>query len=148
MRDRISIKVPLKIWSGITFFIDKVITMHVIDVPVVIVIFAIVRILTCIFPNVVLEIWVIGSTLAYRFDPLGALILAGLTPIIGLVFAIIPAAVGLIEGGYGAVFYLMGLSPAAGVSLQLIRRIRGLIWSVIGLGYLARYRSNPATRPL
>ena len=93
----------------------------------------------------ILEIWIIGSRLTPRFDALGSLILSGLTPAIGLTFAIFPGAVGVLEGGYGVVFYFMGIEPALGISLQIIRRVRGLVWSVVGLGLLARYKVKPST---
>ena len=45
----------------------------------------------------------------------------------------IPASLGALEGGYVAIFAALGLAPAAGVSFGLVRRVRELVWVVVGL---------------
>lgn len=52
------------------------------------------------------------------------------------IFFFIPARIGADEGSSAGVFALMGLTPAAGITLAFARRLRALFWSAIGLFYL------------
>ncbi len=45
----------------------------------------------------------------------------------------IPGSLGALEGSYVATFVALGLSPAAGVSFGLTRRLRELVWVLAGL---------------
>jgi hypothetical protein len=49
----------------------------------------------------------------------------------------LPARIGADEGGAAAAFAAFGLSPAAGVVLALTRRLRDLLWCVLGLTWFA-----------
>lgn len=62
-----------------------------------------------------------------------SVILASLTSVIHFIFSFIPGGLGIVESLYGGFFYLHGLDVAAGVSMQLIRRLRALFWIVVGL---------------
>ncbi len=61
--------------------------------------------------------------------------LAQLAAVIGL-FA--PAGVGMYEGGHYLAAQILGLPPALGVSVALIRRVREIFWDVVGLGLFWR----------
>jgi len=63
------------------------------------------------------EAWFIGA-------------MAQLAAVLGL-FA--PAGVGMYEGGHYLAASMLGLSPALGVSVALIRRVRELFWDGVGL---------------
>ncbi len=56
--------------------------------------------------------------------------LAQLAAVVGL-FA--PGGVGMYEGGHYLAASLLGLSPALGVSVALIRRVREIFWDLVGL---------------
>lgn len=59
----------------------------------------------------------------------------------GLLF-FIPAKVGTQEGGKVLIFTLLGLDPAKGLSLGILRRIRELAWAGVGLLVLSRLQAG------
>jgi len=67
-----------------------------------------------------------------------------------LAFAI-PGALGVLEGGFMIVFSALGLGSGLGLSFTLIRRLRMVAWSALGVLLLALLRSAtgavPATMP-
>jgi len=70
--------------------------------------------------------------------------MAQLGSVVGL-FA--PAGVGLYEGGHYLAAQMLGLPPALGVSVALIRRMRELFWDAIGLGIFWRMTPHsPSSR--
>ena len=54
----------------------------------------------------------------------------------------IPAKAGTQEGGKVLIFDLLGLDPAKGLTLGIVRRLRELSWSMVGLVVLARYHAR------
>ena len=62
----------------------------------------------------------------------------------GMLF-FVPAKVGTQEGGKVLIFTLLGLDPAKGLALGIVRRIRELTWASIGLLILSRQQLG--TRP-
>ncbi len=56
----------------------------------------------------------------------------------GMLF-FVPAKVGTQEGGKVLIFTLLGLDPAKGLSLGILRRIRELSWALVGLLILSRH---------
>lgn len=64
---------------------------------------------------------------------ISSVILASLTSVINFIFSFIPGGLGIVESLYGGFFYLHGFDVAAGVSMQLIRRLRALFWIGVGL---------------
>ncbi len=46
----------------------------------------------------------------------------------------VPAHIGVLEGGHVVTFVALGLSPAAGLSFMLVRRVREATW--VGVGFL------------
>jgi hypothetical protein len=57
----------------------------------------------------------------------------------------IPARLGSDEGGAISAFALTGLSPMLGLALALTRRVRDLLWALIGIVWLA-WNSRPRER--
>jgi phosphatidylglycerophosphate synthase/uncharacterized membrane protein YbhN (UPF0104 family) len=51
----------------------------------------------------------------------------------------VPAKAGTQEGGKVLIFTLLGLDPAKGLALGILRRIRELTWSMVGLTILSRH---------
>jgi uncharacterized protein (TIRG00374 family) len=75
------------------------------------------------------EAWFIGA-------------MAQLASVLGL-FA--PGGVGLYEGGHYLAASMLGLSPALGISVALIRRVREIFWNGVGLWFFWKLsKSMPA----
>ena len=55
----------------------------------------------------------------------------------GILF-FVPAKIGTQEGGKVLIFLAMGLDPMKGLTLGVIRRLCGLFWAGVGLGFLGR----------
>ena len=86
------------------------------------------------------EIYLIVRLMNYSIPFEYSLFLASLTILINMVFVFIPGSMGVMEGGYGALFYLLKLEPSIGVVIQLVRRIRTFAWVGIGLLIILLYR--------
>jgi hypothetical protein len=65
------------------------------------------------------------------------LAIEGMTRAFKMISGWIPARLGSDEGGAISAFALTGLSPLLGLSLALTRRIRDLLWALIGIVWLA-----------
>lgn len=67
-------------------------------------------------------------------------------------FFFVPGKVGTQEGGKVLIFTVLGLDPAMGLSMGILRRIRELTWALVGLLLLSRRQqavartSQPAAR--
>jgi uncharacterized protein (TIRG00374 family) len=55
----------------------------------------------------------------------------------------VPARMGTQEGGRVLVFLALGLNPATGLALGLVRRLRELAWAAVGLALLGRFQRSP-----
>jgi uncharacterized protein (TIRG00374 family) len=68
----------------------------------------------------------------------------------GISFAtfFLPTDVGVEEGGAVATFLALGLSGATGLSLALVRRVREVAWTGLGLLLVAGRRPSPAALPV
>jgi len=54
----------------------------------------------------------------------------------------VPAKAGVQEGGKALIFGFLGLDPAKGLVLGIVRRLRELTWSLVGLIVLARHQAR------
>jgi len=70
------------------------------------------------------------------------LAIEGVTRGLKMVSGWIPARLGSDEGGAISAFALTGLSPTLGLALALTRRVRDLLWALIGITWLA-WNSRP-----
>ncbi|MBL8204773.1 MAG: flippase-like domain-containing protein [Blastocatellia bacterium] len=70
-----------------------------------------------------------------------AFILEAVNRVINIVFAFVPAMVGVDEAGTGLLTNVLGLGTTTGVTLAIVRKARMLVW--IGLGFL--FLSKPQT---
>lgn len=86
------------------------------------------------------EIFLIVNLLNLSIPFVHCFFMASLTILINMAFVFIPGSMGVMEGGYGALFYLLKLNPAYGVIIQLIRRIRAFFWIGVGLLIILLYR--------
>ncbi len=92
----------------------------------------------------VLEIYGAAYFLNTPLSWVSAYLLASITVIINLIFVFIPGSVGVMEGAYAGIFLLVHQNPAVGTSIGILRRIRMLLWSAIGLYYI--YHQDRKTR--
>ena len=79
--------------------------------------------------EVIVVLWSLG--LPIHFFTIVAI--DGVTRVLKLVSGWIPARVGSDEGGAISAFALTGFSPLLGLSLALTRRVRDLLWALIGI---------------
>jgi putative membrane protein len=54
----------------------------------------------------------------------------------------VPAKAGVQEGGKALIFGFLGLDPTKGLVLGIVRRLRELTWSLVGLLVLARHQAH------
>jgi hypothetical protein len=65
-----------------------------------------------------------------------ALVFEAVTKIVNTVGAIVPGRVGISEGGSALLADALGFGASHGLSLALMRRVRALIWTGVGLALL------------
>jgi hypothetical protein len=83
------------------------------------------------------EIWLVMSALGLALSWTDPLIIEGGAKFIATVFAFIPGQVGASEGVYALLAGAIGLPLAAGVTLALVRRIRGLAVAAAAVGAIS-----------
>ncbi|MFH1356966.1 MAG: lysylphosphatidylglycerol synthase transmembrane domain-containing protein [bacterium] len=88
------------------------------------------------------EIFIIASLLGLPLEFVHCLYLASLTILINFLFVFIPGSMGVMESGYGALFYILKINWEHGVALQLVRRIRAFFWIGIGLLIILFYKPS------
>jgi hypothetical protein len=93
----------------------------------------------------IFEVWVVLRALGFS-GTLHALIIEGGAKLIGLVFAFVPGQVGAAESVYVLLARAVGLPAAVGLTLALVRRVRGLLVGAIGVGALTLFTDSSATR--
>lgn len=71
--------------------------------------------------------------------------MAQLASVLGL---LIPAGVGLYEGGHYLAASMLGLPPAMGLSVSLIRRVREIFWNGLGLYFFWKLSGEKKTEPV
>jgi len=89
--------------------------------------------------EVLIILRLLGSPVALRTG----LSIAVLSVLVEGVFFFVPARVGMQEGGLYAIFLVLGLDPARGFSLGVVRRLRELVSGGCGLWILAVSRRDP-----
>ena len=80
--------------------------------------------------------WLLGD-----FSPtLGqAVAFETLNRVVTVVFKFVPFRIGVDEALSAAVAPMLAVNPAAGVSLAVVRKVRSLFWSAVGLGIIAAH---------
>lgn len=87
----------------------------------------------------VLEIYAIGRAVSPSFTFFAALVLSALAPMVNAVFAFVPGAIGILEGAFSGVLYLMHMDPSIGITIQIAKRIRSAFWIALGLLFLGAH---------
>ena len=91
------------------------------------------------------ETWVILEVLGAGTNFEIAFLITALTVLINSLFFFMPSNIGVLEGGGVFLFITLGLNPALGLSLGIVKRMRKIIWISIGwlfLTYLGRARAS------
>lgn len=93
-----------------------------------------------------LETWLILRFLGAEVSLLTATVIEAFAMGIRVATFLIPGNIGVLEGGYAAIFGALGLGPTAGVTFSLVRRLREITWIAIGLLVFAVMRPAGAPR--
>ena len=81
----------------------------------------------------VAESWIVLRALVPAATLVDAFLLESAGRFVTVAFKFVPYRIGIDEAGSGAVAAVLGLSPAVGVTLALVRRLRILILNAVGL---------------
>jgi uncharacterized protein (TIRG00374 family) len=78
--------------------------------------------------EVYLILWLMGAKVSF----LAALAIEALTKLVNLLGIFNPGNIGTYEGGNMLIARMFGLGASAGLTLGLIRRVRGIFWAAVG----------------
>jgi uncharacterized protein (TIRG00374 family) len=78
--------------------------------------------------EVYLILWLMGAKISF----LAALAIEALTKLVNLLGIFNPGNIGTYEGGNMLIGRMFGLSVATGLTLGVIRRVRGIFWAAVG----------------
>jgi uncharacterized protein (TIRG00374 family) len=95
--------------------------------------------------------WFAGAAETYLVMPLiglpitwsDAVVIEALAQPVRLVGLVVPGTLGVFEASGMVIFGLLGLTPELGLAMMLLKRLRELGYSLVGLGFLARLRPGP-----
>lgn len=94
--------------------------------------------------EVALVLWPLGIS----FSVASLLVIESATKLAKTAFFFIPGRVGADEGSSAGIVSLLGMGPSIGITISLLRRLRALLWTLVGLAFLAyhtlRVRSDSA----
>ena len=85
----------------------------------------------------VLEIWLMLRLIGGPDSATVAFIFEALNRLINILFAFVPARVGVDEAGTGLLAQALGLGTLTGVTMAVYRKVRVLFWTLVGLIFLA-----------
>lgn len=89
------------------------------------------------------EAWVIMAAIGVPLTLAGAMFLVAVAHVgVNLVFGVVPSQLGVQEAAAYVLFAAVGLDPASGVTLMLVRRLRSFIWIAAGLALAAPNRPD------
>ena len=95
----------------------------------------------------VVEVWLILRFLGIPVTIVQAWIIESLWQLLKAGAFLIPAGVGAQEGGAILICVGLGFSIPSGLAMAIVRRIRELFWTAIGLLVWSRYEAVPVTVP-
>jgi putative membrane protein len=90
----------------------------------------------------VVEVWLILHFLGIEGGWKTAITIEVLAQALDAALFFVPARAGTQEGGIVLIFTFLGLPPATGLALAIIRRLRQLSWASVGLVVLSRHRAR------
>lgn len=91
-----------------------------------------------------LESWLILQFLGLPVSLVEATVIEAFGASIRFATFVIPGSLGALEGGYAAIFAVLGPGSSAGLSFTLVRRMREAVWVLAGLVAFAVMRSGNA----
>ena len=86
------------------------------------------------------ETWLILKFLGTEVSLATATVIEGFGTAIKVATFLVPASLGVLEGGFLATFATLGLSSTTAISFSLVRRLREAVWVAIGLIAFAAMR--------
>lgn len=89
------------------------------------------------------EVWTALLLLGQPARYGAALAIEALTKLVRISGAVVPANIGLFEGGTALILAGLGLPAAVGVALGLVRQLRSLLWAAAGLLVLPLWSGRP-----
>ncbi len=84
------------------------------------------------------ETYVILKALGVDIDFAVALLLTSLSVSINSLFFFMPSNIGVLEGSQVFLFISLGLNPAAGLSMGIVKRLRKIFWICVGWVFLSQ----------
>jgi hypothetical protein len=96
----------------------------------------------------VIEVWLTLGWLAAGSSPSlsQAVIFESVNRVIIVVFKFVPFRIGVDEALTGALAPVLSLNATAGVSLAVIRKVRGLFWAAVGLIVIAAHPTDTGAK--
>jgi hypothetical protein len=85
-----------------------------------------------------LEMWLTLWLITGGSHPAAAFILDTVGRVMNIAFKMVPLQLGVLQVGSELVAAALGLAPGVGVTASLIRTIRILVWTVVGIGVIGR----------
>jgi hypothetical protein len=76
-----------------------------------------------------------------------AIVFEALNRVVTVAFKFVPFRIGIDEALSGALAPVLAVNPAAGVALAVVRKVRNLFWSGIGLAVIASHPARGAPSP-
>jgi hypothetical protein len=94
--------------------------------------------LLCLLQHVVLvvEAWILLGALGGEGHVWEAFVFEAVTKIVNTAGMLVPARIGVSEGGSVLLADALGFAGSHGLSLALMRRARALIWAAVGLALM------------
>ena len=97
------------------------------------------------------ELLVISALLGYPLSPTDIWIIEGVVQLLRQATGFIPGSLGVTEGTMMALFGILTGEPPVGVAVALVRRLREVVWILLGVafgfGYLGTRQHPPASDP-
>jgi glycosyltransferase 2 family protein len=97
------------------------------------------------------ELLVISALLGYPLSPTNIWIIEAVVQLLRQATGFIPGSLGVTEGTMMALFGILTGDPSVGVAVALVRRLREVVWIMLGLalgfGYVGTQQHPPAPDP-
>jgi hypothetical protein len=71
-----------------------------------------------------------------------AIVFEALNRVLTVVFKFVPFRVGVDEAASGGIAPIIAVNPVAGVTLAVVRKVRSLIWTGVGLAFIAGHPAH------
>ena len=94
-----------------------------------------------------LEPMVVLFALGLEDFALNAVLITGIISLLSTAAVLVPASLGVMEGGLAAAFGFLGLDPLMGLTVVVVRRVRELMWIGVGMTFLTVLRKGAPDGP-